>query len=95
MKIAPEEVRRVAMLARLALTPTEEAQLTEELDKILRYVEKLNELDTSQVEPFTHAVNTVNALRCDEVTNHPHPTILLANAPEKQQTSFKVPKIIE
>ena len=95
MKIAPEEVRRVAMLARLALTPTEEARLTEELDKILRYVEKLNELDTSQVEPFTHAVNAVNALRCDEVTNYSQPTALLANAPEKHQTSFKVPKIIE
>ena len=83
------------MLARLALTSTEEARLTEELDKILRYVEKLNELDTSQVEPFTHAVNAVNALRCDEVTNHSHPTALLANAPDKQQTFFKVPKIIE
>ena len=95
MKITPEEVRRVAMLARLALTPTEETRLTEELDKILRYVEKLNELDTSQVEPFTHAVNAINAVRCDEVTNHAHPTALLANAPEKYQTSFKVPKIIE
>lgn len=95
MKITPEDVRRVAMLARLALTPTEEERLTEELDKILRYVEKLNELDTSQVEPFTHAVNRFNAFRSDEVTNQPRPMALLANAPEKDQTFFKVPKIIE
>jgi aspartyl-tRNA(Asn)/glutamyl-tRNA(Gln) amidotransferase subunit C len=95
VKITPEEVRRVAMLARLALTPAEEERLTEELDKILRYVEKLNELDTSQLEPFTHAVNRVNAFRSDEVTNHPRPMALLANAPEKDQTFFKVPKIIE
>jgi aspartyl-tRNA(Asn)/glutamyl-tRNA(Gln) amidotransferase subunit C len=95
VKITPEEVRRVAMLARLALTLTEEERLTEELDKILRYFEKLNELDTSQVEPFTHAVNAINALRCDEVTNHFDPDALLANAPDKYQTFFKVPKIIE
>ena len=95
MKITSEEVRRVALLARLGLMPAEEGRLTEELDKILRYVEKLNELDTSQVEPFTHSVATINAFRNDEVTNHPHSAALLANAPEKDQTFFKVPKIIE
>jgi aspartyl-tRNA(Asn)/glutamyl-tRNA(Gln) amidotransferase subunit C len=95
VKITQEEVRRVALLARLALTPTEADRLSQELDRILRYVEKLNELDTSQVEPFTHAVNKVNAFRNDEVTNHPRPMALLANAPEKDQTFFKVPKIIE
>ena len=95
MKITPEEVRRVALLARLALTPTEEERLAQELDKILQYVEKLNELNTSQVEPFTHAVDTINAFRSDEVTNHSRPGALLANAPEKDQTFFKVPKIIE
>ena len=95
MKITLEEVRHVATLARLALTPAEEGRLTEELDKILRYVEKLNELDTSRVEPFTHAVGTINAFRTDEVTNHPRSAALLANAPEKDQTFFKVPKIIE
>lgn len=83
------------MLARLGLTPAEEERLTEELDKILRYVEKLNELDTSQVEPFTHVLNRVNAFRSDEVTNHPRPMPLLANAPGKDQTFFKVPKILE
>jgi aspartyl-tRNA(Asn)/glutamyl-tRNA(Gln) amidotransferase subunit C len=95
VKITLEEVRRVAMLARLALTPAEEERLTEELDKILRYVEKLSELDTSQVEPFTHGVTTINAFRNDEVTTHTDSAAVLANAPEKDQTFFKVPKIIE
>ena len=95
MKITPEEVRRVALLARLRLTAEEESRLTAQLDKILQYVDQLNQLDTSKIEPFTHAVAIVNALRDDEVTNHADAADLLANAPEKNQTFFKVPKIIE
>jgi aspartyl-tRNA(Asn)/glutamyl-tRNA(Gln) amidotransferase subunit C len=95
VKITPEEVRRVAMLARLRLTPEEEERLTGQLDKILQYVDKLNQLDASQIEPFTHAVEIVNAFRDDEVTNRARAADLLANAPEKDQTFFKVPKIIE
>jgi aspartyl-tRNA(Asn)/glutamyl-tRNA(Gln) amidotransferase subunit C len=95
VKITLEEARRVATLARLALTPAEEERLTEELDKILQHVEKLNEIDTAQIAPFTHAVSSVNAFRSDAVTNLPRPRVLLANAPENDRTFFKVPKIIE
>ena len=95
MKITLEEVRRVALLARLQLTAEEENSLTGQLDKILQYVEQLNQLDTSQIEPFTHAVQIVNAFRNDEITNDPRPADLLANAPQKDQAFFKVPKIIE
>ena len=95
MKITREEVQRVALLARLRLTPQEESQLTEQLDHILFYMEKLDELDTSNVEPFSHAVDTVNALREDIVTNGPNADALLANAPDRDATYFKVPKIIE
>ncbi len=95
MKITPEEVRRVALLARLQLTAEEEQRLTGQLDKILQYVDQLDQLDTAQTEPFTHAVEIVNALRDDEVTNHARAADLLANAPQKDQTFFKVPKIIE
>jgi aspartyl-tRNA(Asn)/glutamyl-tRNA(Gln) amidotransferase subunit C len=95
VRITPEEVRRVALLARLQLTVEEENRLTGQLDKILQYVEQLNQLDTSQIEPFTHAVQIVNALRDDEITNDPRPADLLANAPQKDQAFFKVPKIIE
>ena len=95
MTLTREDVQRVAVLARLRLTEEEEARLTEELDNILQYMEKLNELDTSQIKPFSHAVDTVNAFREDHVTNQPNTEALLANAPEKDETFFRVPKIIE
>ncbi|MGH7855603.1 MAG: Asp-tRNA(Asn)/Glu-tRNA(Gln) amidotransferase subunit GatC [Candidatus Binatia bacterium] len=95
MKITVEEVERVAVLARLRLTAKEKSQLTQQLDDILEYMEKLNQLDTAQVEPFTQALDTVNALREDAVTNQPNPEALLANAPDRDGTFFKVPKIIE
>lgn len=95
MKITVEEVERVAVLARLRLTAEEKSQLTQQLDDILEYMEKLNQLDTAQVEPFTQALDTVNQLREDAVTNQPNPEVLLANAPDRDGTFFKVPKIIE
>jgi len=95
MSLTREEVQRVAALARLRLTAAEEERLTGQLDAILRYMEKLNRLDTTGVEPFTHAVEVINGLREDRVTNHPDAETLLANAPDKEQTFFKVPKIIE
>lgn len=95
MKLTPEEVQRVALLARLQLSPAEENRLTEQLDKILQYMETLNRLDTAKVEPLAHAVDVVNAFREDRAVNVPQPDRLLANAPAKEKSFFKVPKIIE
>lgn len=95
MKITREEVQRVALLARLQLSPEEENLLTEQLDKILQYMESLNRLDTENVEPLAHAVDVVNAFREDRVVNRPQADRLLANAPGREKTFFKVPKIIE
>ena len=95
MKIGPEEVRRVGVLARLALTPAEEELLTVQLDSILQFVDKLNEVDTSAVEPLAHVVDVGNALREDRITNQPATDLLLANAPAREKDFFKVPKIIE
>jgi aspartyl-tRNA(Asn)/glutamyl-tRNA(Gln) amidotransferase subunit C len=95
MKLTREEVQRVALLARLRLTPEEEVRLTEQLDSILGYMDKLNQIDTADVEPFSHAVNIDNTLREDRVTNQPNAGALLANAPDRDATFFKVPKIIE
>ena len=84
------------MLARLRLTPDEVTQLTEQLDRILAYMDKLNQLDTSQVEPFSQPVNADNGvLREDKVLNGPNADALLANAPDRDNSFFKVPKIIE
>ncbi len=95
MKLTRQEVQRAAILARLRLTAEEEERFTEQLDKILQYMEKLNQVDTSKVEPFTHAVDIVNVLREDKATNRPNAEALLANAPQRDETFFRVPKIIE
>ena len=55
MKLSREEVQRVAVLARLRLTPEEQSSLTDELDRILGYMDKLNQLDTADVDLFSHA----------------------------------------
>jgi aspartyl-tRNA(Asn)/glutamyl-tRNA(Gln) amidotransferase subunit C len=95
MKLTRAEVQRVAALARLRLSAEEEAQLTTQLDKILGYMDKLNQVDTSEVAPFIHATDGANAFREDKASNRPNADALLANAPDRDATFFKVPKIIE
>lgn len=95
MKITAEEIERVAVLARLRLTGEEKAQLTRQLDEVLEYMEKLNQVDTAAIQPFAQALDTANLLREDAVTNEPNAEALLANAPDRDGTFFKVPKIIE
>ena len=94
-KISLEQVRHVAELARLQLTPAEEERLQAELSAILDYVAKLDELDTSAVEPTAQVGEAGTPFRDDVVTNRPAPEDMLANAPARQGTLFKVPKIIE
>jgi aspartyl-tRNA(Asn)/glutamyl-tRNA(Gln) amidotransferase subunit C len=95
MAITREEVQRIGLLARLRLTVEEEDRLAEQLGKILEYVAALQEADTSGIEPMAHALDTVNALRDDLVTNQPNTEALLANAPAADDNFFQVPKIIE
>jgi aspartyl-tRNA(Asn)/glutamyl-tRNA(Gln) amidotransferase subunit C len=95
MKITKEEVKGVATLARLELSPEEEDLLTHQLDKIFQYMEKLDQLDTTTVEPLTQVGEITNAFREDRVVNRPATDALLSNAPARQQNFIKVPKIIE
>ena len=95
MKLTGESVQRVATLARLRLSAAEESELTGQLEHILAYMDKLNELDTADVELFNHDIDNLSALREDKVANQPNTDALLANAPERDETFFKVPKIIE
>ena len=89
------DVKYVAHLARLALTPEEEKQLGAQLGNILGYIEKLRELDVSNVEPTAHAVPMVNVTRPDEIRpSLPHEEAL-RNAPKKGGGLFVVPKIVE
>ena len=85
----------MAILARLDLTPDEQEQLAGQLDRILEYMDKLNELDTDGVEPMSHAVEVVNVLRPDRAVNEPRTEALLSNAPARDDDFLSVPKIIE
>ena len=89
------DVDHVARLARLALTPEEKARIGEQLAKILTYIDTLNRLDTEGVEPTTHAVPVVNVMRDDEVGPCLSPDEALANAPDRVEGFFRVPRIIE
>jgi aspartyl-tRNA(Asn)/glutamyl-tRNA(Gln) amidotransferase subunit C len=95
MKITQEQVEHVAKLARLALSREEIATFTGQMDGILAYVEKLNELDTSGIIPTSHAVPVENAFREDEVRPSIGTANALANAPDRVEDFFSVPKIIE
>ncbi len=89
------DVKYVAHLARLNLTPAEEQKLSTQLGNILGYIEKLNELDVSNVEPTAHAVPLVNVTRADEVRPSLSNDEALRNAPGKANGLFIVPKIVE
>jgi aspartyl-tRNA(Asn)/glutamyl-tRNA(Gln) amidotransferase subunit C len=95
MKLSRESVQRIATLARLRLTADEESEITGQLDRILSYMDKLNELDTANIELFNHDIDNLSALREDKLTNQPNTDALLANAPDRDGNFFKVPKIIE
>lgn len=89
------DVKYVAHLARLALTEQEERKIGEQLGQVLGYIEKLNELDVSGVEPTAHAVPLVNVTRADEVRPSLSNQEALRNAPAKSNGLFLVPKIVE
>ncbi len=95
MKITMEMVERVAELARLSFSREEKEQLTRQLDAILTYVEKLNELDTTGVEPTSHVLPIKNVFKTDVVKPSLTPDEALSNAPERSGDFYRVPKIIE
>ena len=88
-------VKYVAHLARLGLTPAEEEKLGAQLKNILHYIEKLKELDVTGVDPTAHAVPLVNVFRADEVRPGLSHQEALRNAPSQANGLFLVPKIVE
>ena len=95
MKITREQVEHVARLARLELTEEEKDLFTGQLDGILAYVDKLNELDTTDIQPTSHAVPMENAFREDGEEPSIGLENALANAPDRSESFFRVPKVIE
>ena len=95
MKISRAEVEHVSRLARLALDDQELDAIREDMDKILIYVEQLNQLDTTDIIPTAHAVPMENAFREDVVKPGFTQDQALANAPEPDPSGFRVPRVIE
>ena len=95
MKITRKEVEHVALLARLQLDEAEITTFTGQMDAILAYADKLNELDTAGIVPTSHAVPMENAFRPDEVCPSIGVENALGNAPGRVADFFRVPKVIE
>lgn len=94
MTVTIKDVEHVAKLARLRFTQEELEKFTRQFNQILEYMQKLNELDTSNVEPLSHVIEVSNVFRNDEVRpSYPREEVL-KNAPSQDGKFFKVPKVI-
>jgi aspartyl-tRNA(Asn)/glutamyl-tRNA(Gln) amidotransferase subunit C len=95
MSLTKQEVEHIARLARLELSDGEKEEYTGQLNEILSFVEKLNQLDTTGIEPTAHAIQVQNVFRKDEIKPSMDPEAALSNAPDRTDNYFKVPKILE
>ena len=89
------DIDKVAELARISLEPGERDRLKKDLENILRYVEKLRRIDTSEVEPTSHVLNIENVFREDVPRRSDVIDKVLKHAPERAGNYFKVPKVVE
>jgi aspartyl-tRNA(Asn)/glutamyl-tRNA(Gln) amidotransferase subunit C len=95
MSVDADTVRRIARLARIAVTEEEVAGLTGELNAVLAFVEQLSEVDVEGVEPMTSVTPMAMKKRQDVVTDGGIPDDILKNAPAKEDHFFLVPKVVE
>jgi aspartyl-tRNA(Asn)/glutamyl-tRNA(Gln) amidotransferase subunit C len=95
MTITHKDVEHVAKLARLELSAEEQEQFTEQLNAILSYAEKLNELDTEHIQPTTHVLKLVNVMREDVTRASLTIEQVMRNAPEEEDDQFRVPAVLE
>ncbi|MBF2058238.1 MAG: Asp-tRNA(Asn)/Glu-tRNA(Gln) amidotransferase subunit GatC [Cyanobacterium sp. T60_A2020_053] len=94
MSISKEEVKKVANLARLEISSTEEEEFGLQLNSILDYFEQIDQLDTSTVEPTTRAIDVSNIMRPDKKRPSPEKESLLDSAPAREDDFFRVPQIM-
>ena len=94
MSLSREEVAKVALLARLRLSPEELDRMTSQLRQIVEYVEQLRELDTEHVEPMAHAVELRNVFASDDVQPSLDREQVLANAPKRDDECYRVPAVL-
>ena len=93
--ISRETIEYVGILAKLELSPEEKEAARKDMERMLDYIDKLNELDTSQAEPMSHVFPVNNVFREDVVTNGDDRENILKNAPRKKEGAFQVPKTVE
>lgn len=93
--ISDETIEYVGILAKLELSQEEKEQAKKDMGRMLDYIDKLNELDTSEVEPMSHVFPVHNVFREDVVTNGDTREAILKNAPAQKDGAFKVPKTVE
>jgi len=93
--LTPEEVRHVALLARLGLTDQEVETMRAQLGQVLDYIAMLSEVDTSSIEPTAQVLSQANVMR-DDVPRASRPAeVVLANAPAKEESFFRVPAVLD
>ena len=92
--ISDETMEYVGILAKLELSDAEKEAAKKDMESMLDYIDKLNKLDTSNVEPMSHVFPVQNVFREDVVTNGDNKEATLANAPLRKEDSFEVPKTI-
>ena len=95
MPVDEATVKRVARLARLKVKDEDVPRLAGELNSILGWIEQLNEVDVSDVEPLTSVVTMKMKMRQDEVTDGHYPQKVVGNAPAQEDSFFMVPKVVE
>lgn len=93
--ISDETIEYVGILAKLELSPEEKEAAKKDMSRMLDYIDKLNELDTSGVEPMSHVFPVRNVFREDVVTNGDDREQMLANAPEAKDGQYQVPRTVE
>lgn len=95
MEITKELIDYLQKLGRIRLSPEDQEKTMKDLGSILGYIDMLNELDTTGVEPMSHAAGRTNVFRADEVTNDEMRDDVLSNAPETKDGTILVPKTVE
>jgi aspartyl-tRNA(Asn)/glutamyl-tRNA(Gln) amidotransferase subunit C len=95
MSVDQATVRRIAHLARIAVTDEEVAHLEGELNAILHWVEQLGQVDTTGIEPMTSVVHVLREMREDKVSDGGYPEKIVANAPMSEDNYFTVPRVVE
>ncbi|MBR6014077.1 MAG: Asp-tRNA(Asn)/Glu-tRNA(Gln) amidotransferase subunit GatC [Selenomonadaceae bacterium] len=95
MKVTENDIKTVASLSRLKIDENESAEVIEQLDKFLTYVENLQSIDTENIQPTTYALPMQNVFRKDEVKESLDRELALSNAPLKEDGYFKVPRVLE